>query len=70
MAAAMCREPTIDEVITQVQRGSADWQLLGRFDPFATPPGNGRFLRILLKNSNFRLYHDSEDRWQSRWKFP
>jgi hypothetical protein len=31
---------------------------------------NGRYLRISLKNSNFRLDHNSEDRWQSRWKFP
>jgi hypothetical protein len=42
----------------------------GRFNPFATPPVNGRYLRISLKNSNFRLDHNSEDRWQSRWKFP
>ena len=25
---------------------------------------------ILLKNSNFRGDHNSEDRWQPRWKFP
>jgi hypothetical protein len=24
----------------------------------------------MLKNSNFRRDHNSEDRWQSRWKFP
>jgi hypothetical protein len=24
----------------------------------------------LLKNSNFRGDHNSEDRWQPRWKFP
>jgi hypothetical protein len=29
-----------------------------------------RFTSILLKNSSFRLDHNSEDRWQSRWKFP
>ena len=28
------------------------------------------FARILLKNSNLHLDHNSEDRWQSRWKFP
>jgi hypothetical protein len=28
-----------------------------------------RFTSIFLKNSNFRLDHNSEDRWQSRWKF-
>ena len=26
--------------------------------------------QILLKNSNFCLDHNSEDRWQSPWKFP
>jgi hypothetical protein len=25
---------------------------------------------ILLKNSNFGLDHNSEDRWQPQWKFP
>ena len=35
-----------------------------------TPPANDRCLRILLKNSNFRVDHNSEDRWQPRWKFP
>jgi hypothetical protein len=29
-----------------------------------------RLAQILLKNSNFRLDHNSEDRWQPRWKFP
>ena len=29
-----------------------------------------RFTSILLKNSNFRGDHNSEDRWQPRWKFP
>ena len=29
-----------------------------------------RCRRILLKNSNFRGDHNSEDRWQPRWKFP
>jgi hypothetical protein len=28
------------------------------------------FVQILLKNSNFRLDHNSEDRWQPGWKFP
>jgi hypothetical protein len=28
------------------------------------------FAQILLKNSNFRGDHNSEDRWQPRWKFP
>jgi hypothetical protein len=31
---------------------------------------HGRCRRILLKNSNFRGDHNSEDRWQPRWKFP
>ena len=29
-----------------------------------------RLTSILLKNSNFRGDHNSEDRWQPRWKFP
>ena len=29
-----------------------------------------RCAQILLKNSNFRVDHNSEDRWQPRWKFP
>ena len=29
-----------------------------------------RFKSILLKNSNFGLDHNSEDRWQPQWKFP
>jgi hypothetical protein len=40
------------------------------FDPFATPPGNVCYLRISLKNSNFCVAHNSEDRWRPRWKFP
>ena len=32
--------------------------------------GNGSTRPILLKNSNFRGDHNSEDRWQPRWKFP
>jgi hypothetical protein len=29
-----------------------------------------RFTSILLKNSNFCVDHNSEDRWQPRWKIP
>jgi hypothetical protein len=29
-----------------------------------------RLTSILLKNSNFGLDHNSEDRWQPQWKFP
>ena len=28
------------------------------------------FTSILLKNSNFGLDHNLEDRWQPQWKFP
>jgi hypothetical protein len=28
------------------------------------------FEQILLKNSNFGLDHNLEDRWQPQWKFP
>jgi hypothetical protein len=31
----------------------------GRFDAFTKPSGNGRSLRIVLKNSNFRIDHNS-----------
>jgi hypothetical protein len=31
---------------------------------------NARYRRILLKNSHFGLDHNSEDRWQPKWKFP
>ena len=50
----------------------------GRFDPLAKLSGDDRYVRtgdgwsrrILLKNSNFRGDHNSEDRWQPRGKFP
>jgi hypothetical protein len=29
-----------------------------------------RFAQIPLKNSNFCVDHNSEDRWQPRWKTP
>jgi hypothetical protein len=31
---------------------------------------NGRNAQILLKNSNFCVDHNSEERWQPRWKIP
>jgi hypothetical protein len=36
----------------------------GRIDPLAKLSANVCFLRILLKNSNFRFDHNSEDRWR------
>ena len=35
-----------------------------------TSPRHTSTLPILLKNSNFRGDHNSEARWQPRWKFP
>jgi hypothetical protein len=29
-----------------------------------------RFTSIVLKNSNFSLDHNLEDRWRPRWKIP
>jgi hypothetical protein len=54
-----------DKPAEEVRREAAQvrWRLNRRH-------GNFRFGRILLKNSNFSLDHNSEDRWQPRWKFP
>jgi hypothetical protein len=39
-------------------------------DKVSKSSANDRYLRILLKNSNFGVDHNSEDRWQPRWKIP
>ena len=36
----------------------------------SSPIWNGRFTSIVLKNSDFRFDHNSEDRWRPRWKIP
>ena len=38
-------------------------------DPFSAET-NGANAQIPLKNSNFRVDHNSEDRWQLRWRIP
>jgi hypothetical protein len=38
--------------------------------PFRHALNNVRFTSILLKNSNFGLDHNLQDRWQPQWKFP
>ena len=40
-----------------------------RYVRFTSSPA-GRFAHIVLKNSDFRFDHNSEDRWQPRWKIP
>ena len=45
---------------------AADFLGHWRFPDIPRADRNGGFAQILLKNSNFRLDHNSEDRWQSR----
>ena len=42
----------------------------GEQRPYRARSGRTGISAILLKNSNFRGDHNSEDRWQPRWKFP
>ena len=57
------------EIDVRRSTGSADWIGPGKI---VRPPSRSAmsgFRRILLKNSNFGLDHNLEDRWQPRRKF-
>ena len=62
----------------QHHRTLRQWELSLRIDLTRSPSlerplfalRDGWCRRILLKNSNFCVDHNSEDRWQPRWKIP
>jgi hypothetical protein len=58
------------EIDVRRSTGSADWIGPGKDSRSTVAIRNVRFTSILLKNSNFGLDHNLEDRWQPQWKFP